>query len=96
MNSNNQMTNNEEEYECDCGNQHTLGKTCEDYEWYDCDCGHQHMEGNDCPIDEEEEESCDCCHYVFENDCKRKYYTETGTFCKACLEKQPCEDEEDE
>lgn len=46
--------------------------------------------------EEEEHESCDCCHYVFEKDCKRKYYTETGTFCKACLEKQPCEDEEDE
>jgi len=46
--------------------------------------------------EEEEHESCDCCHYVFEKDCKRKYYTETGTFCKACLEKQPCEDDEDE
>ncbi len=43
----------DEEYECDCGNQHEVGKTCEDYEWYNCDCGHQHMEGKDCPIDEE-------------------------------------------
>jgi len=46
----------EEEYECDCGNQHEVGKTCDDYEWYDCDCGHKHMEGNDCPIDEEKDE----------------------------------------